>query len=273
MKKNVLLVILILGLVAIAFVKLSKPASTGVIDPTLYVTGSSGKIESIQAMVDGAIKANSVGARPGLSIVVMNNGSLMVDGTISRNNHYPTIAIGMETGTESSKKYLPALTRVMAYLQKHYHVGYVNILGYSSGGSGVLRYLVAYSDDSKYPRVNKFLSLDGQYNGSVQQDGQSYLDAIQHGPAKQSKYYQYWQKNYRKIDSRIQVDFLASNFDPAKETDGVVPWADTFAPINLLVKNSNPVQYHIFKGTPLEHGAVAQNQEAINYVKEFFYGQ
>jgi uncharacterized alpha/beta hydrolase family protein len=177
----------------------------------------------------------------------------------------------MVKGTNNSLKYEGALKAVMTYLAKHYTVSYANVLGYSAGGSGVYRYLIQYGYDRSLPPIKKWVSLDGQYNASTAQPSQTLNDVLANGPKTQTKYYQYWIQNYQKLDSSIQVIFLAGNYDSTKETDGVVPWADTFSVYHLLTKNGNPVEHFIFKGANSYHADVPKNTEAINYVKVFFY--
>ncbi len=239
--------------------------------PSIYITGSSGQISSIDPMVAGMVADKTTKAERGLEIVVNTDNTLKVSGKISARNHYPTIEVGMQKGTNNSLKYEAALKAVMTYLGKHYDIPYANVLGYSAGGSGVYRYLIEYGYDRSLPPVKKFLSLDGQYNASTAQPTQTLDEVLKNGPANQTKFYQYWTQNYKKMDSNIQVVLLAGDNGSKKQTDGVVPWADAFSIYSLLVKNNNPVEHFIFKGTYSDHADVPKNTEAINYVKVFFY--
>lgn len=239
--------------------------------PSIYITGSGGKISSIDPIVQGVISDKTTKAKKGLDIVVNKDNTLKVSGKIDEKNHYPTIEVGMEEGTNNSLKYEAALKSVMTYLGEHYRIPYVNVLGYSAGGSGVYRYLLQYADDSSLPFVEKFVSLDGQYNASTAQPNQTMEDVLKNGPKIKTKFYQYWEENYKKLDSNIQVTFLAGDYDAAKETDGTVPWADTFSVYHFLVKNENPVSYYIFKEPYTKHDQVPKNKQAINYIKTAFY--
>ncbi|WP_252899120.1 alpha/beta hydrolase [Lactococcus fujiensis] len=204
--------------------------------PSIYITGSSGKISSIDPIVRGVIDDKDTKAKRGLEIVVDADNKLTISGKISPMNHYPTIEVGMENGTNNSLKYEAALKSVMTYLSEHYRIPFVNVMGYSAGGSGVYRYLLQYGNDSSLPSVEKFVSLDGQYNASTAQPNQSLEEVLKSGPLIKTKYYQYWEQNYTKLDSNIQVTFLEGAYDIKNETDGVVPWADTFS------------IYHFFSG-------------------------
>ncbi|GBG97121.1 alpha/beta hydrolase [Lactococcus termiticola] len=239
--------------------------------PTIYITGSDGQISSIDPMITEILKDKTVHAERGLEIVVNKDNSLKVSGKLDKRSHNPIIEVGMEKGTNNSTKYEEALHAVMSYLAGKYDVPYVNVMGYSAGGSGVYHYLIDYSFDRSLPPVKKFLSLDGQYNASTAQPDQDYKEVLQTGAKIQSKYYKFWLDNYQKLSPDIQVSFLAGNYNTKEETDGVVPWADTFSVYWLLQKNGNPVSYHIFDGPYSDHAHVAQNEKAINYAKVFFY--
>ena len=239
--------------------------------PSIYITGSSGNISSIDPIVQGVAADKETKAKRGLDIVVKTDNSLEVTGQIDRNNHYPTIEVGMAKGTNNSQKYEAALKSVMTYLGENYRIPYVNVLGYLAGGSGVYRYLLEYGSDTSLPNVEKFVSLDGQYNASTAQPNQTLDDVLKNGPEIKSKYYSYWEQNYSKLDPNIQVTFLAGDYDSQKQTDGVVPWADTFSVYHFLVKNGNPVSNYIFKGANTYHNDVPKNKAAINFIKTAFY--
>lgn len=239
--------------------------------PSIYITGSSGKISSIDPIVAGVTADKSTRAKRGLEIIVNDDQTLQISGQIDKHNPYPTIEIGMQTGTNNSLKYENALRVVMSYLGSHYRVPYVNVLGYSAGGSGVYRYMLEYGQDTNLPTVEKFVSLDGQYNASTAQPDQDYQDVLKNGPKIKTDYYKFWEENYQKLDPNVQVFMLAGDYDDKKQTDGVVPWADTFSIYPLLVKNDNPVTTFIFKGANSDHANVPKNTEAINYIKTVFY--
>jgi uncharacterized alpha/beta hydrolase family protein len=239
--------------------------------PSIYITGSSGAISSIDQIVVGVTADKTTKAERGLEIIVNTDNSLTVKGKIDRMNHYPTIEVGMEKGTNNSLKYESALKSVMTYLGAHYNIPYANVMGYSAGGSGVYRYLLEYGKDTSLPPVEKFVSLDGQYNASTAQPDQTLADVLANGPKIKTKFYQYWEQNYQKLDPNIQVTFLAGDYNNVKQTDGVVPWADTFSIYHYLQKNGNPVSYFIVKGTNTSHVDVPKNMQAINYIKTAFY--
>ena len=192
-------------------------------------------------------------------------------GKIDKRNTYPTIEVGMVKGTNNSLKYEGALKAIMSYLGKHYNIPYANVLGYSAGGSGVYRYLIEYGYDRSLPPIKKWVSLDGQFNASTSQPDQTLAQVLTNGPKVKTKYYDYWLQNYERVDKSIQVVLLAGDYDSEKQTDGTVPWADSFSIYPLLMKNGNSVVHYLIKGKDTSHAEMPHNQQAINYIKVFFY--
>ncbi|KSU06435.1 MAG: alpha/beta hydrolase [Lactococcus lactis] len=241
--------------------------------PTIYITGSSGKATTMNTMINDVTSDKDTRARKGLTIVVdtEKNYSLKVTGTIDKHNSYPTIAVGMVKGTNNSLKYEGSLKAIMSYLGKHYNIPYANVLGYSAGGSGVYRYLTEYGYDRSLPPIKKWVSLDGQFNASTPQPDQTLAQVLTDGPKDKTKYYDYWLENYEHVDKSIQVVLLAGDYDSKKQTDGIVPWADSFSIYPLLMKNGNSVVHYLIKGKNTSHDEMPFNKEAINYIKVFFY--
>ena len=240
--------------------------------PTIYICGSSGYASTMNRMIDSMTSDPVTKAHKGLTIIVQKDNSLKVTGKIAGPGDRPTVAVGMQEGTNNSLKYEAALRAVMGYLGKHYDIGYVNVLGYSAGGAGTYRYLLQYGYDRKLPPVKKFLSLDGQFNASTAQPNQTLEDVLKNGPKVKTKYYKYWMSNYKRLNPAIQVVLLAGEYDDKAQSDGVVPWADTYSLYHLLVKNGNPVEHYMISGGgSTYHTHMPRNREAINYVKVFFY--
>lgn len=248
-----------------------------VIYPTFYVTGSGGDpTGNIDKMISLIENSKDTPMHSGLTIIVdtEHQNQLKISGEITKDNQYPAISIGMVKGTNSSVKYQYALEAVMKYMVQHYKIPSCNMLGYSAGGAGIYRYLINYSKNSSFPKVEKFLSLDGQFNASTGLDqGESLEEVLKNGPQTQTKYYQYWLDNYQKMNPDVEVLLLDGNYDHTNTTDATVPFADAFSIYPLLQKNKNRVNYKIYQSTTKSHGEVTENHKAISLVKTFLYGE
>lgn len=275
---SMLIIGLLIGLIfgGIAGFSLSHPKANKNdkigIYPSIFMTGSDGEISTIDPMVEGLTKMKNARPKRGLQFIVNSDNSLKISGKIEKNNHYPTIEIGMVDGTDNSNKVEAAIIAVLNYLQSHYKVEYYNMLGFSAGGTGVYRYLINHSTDRTLPEVKKWVSLDGQYNASTPlSPGETLDEVLKNGPKNKTKYYLTEENIFHKFDPRVQVAMLAGVYDEAKQTDGVVPWADTFSIYHLLVENGNAVSRFMAKGDNTNHADMPKNKQAIEFVYNFFY--
>lgn len=244
--------------------------------PTLYVTGSDGSTTgNINHMIGGIIKIGNNPAKQGLTILAdtNNNYKLKITGKIDKDNLYPTIAVGMLKGTDNAEIFSNTLRAVMDYLTQNYDVPWCNMFGFSSGATGIYRYLLSYGNDKDFPPVKKFLSLEGEFNERINlQSDETLDDVLANGPQKKSKEYLYWEQNYQKINKDTQVAILIADDKKHPGTDSWIPWADTFAIYHFLTKTGNSVQRYIYPATlPRPHGQACDSPYAQAYVEKFFY--
>ncbi|MDR0297244.1 MAG: alpha/beta fold hydrolase [Streptococcaceae bacterium] len=247
--------------------------SSVAIEPTIFITGSDGKLNTIDPLVQAITNKGRMPARKALSFVVQTDGTVDVSGRISKANIRPAIEVGMEEGTNSGVKQEAALKAVVLYLQQNYNVTALNMVGFSAGGTGVLHYLVDYSNDSKLPPVKKFISLDGQYNASTAQPDQTLDEVLKSGPKVKSQYFAWEEENIQKINPSVKIYLMAGNYKNSNSTDGVVPWADTFSIYYLFKANGNPLVKFTYGGADdvTWHGYVPKNPNAQKFIGPTLY--
>ncbi|MDR0200009.1 MAG: alpha/beta hydrolase [Streptococcaceae bacterium] len=243
------------------------------ITPTLYVTGSSGQVDPINQMMAKLLPITSVPAKEGLTFIVNTEAGmrLSVSGKIDADNRYPIIKVGMTKGTSNGETYSKALYAVVSYLAAHYEVKSMNFLGYSSGGTGVMTYLVDHGTDLALPMVDTFISLDGEYNMETPlQPGETLGDVLSNGPEKITPMYQYIAQRISRMNAHIRVVLLEGDWNSSLQTDSAVPWADDFSIYPLLIKNRNPVSLCLYP-TTTRHGKDTTNDYVVNFVKKTLY--
>ncbi|MDR0297238.1 MAG: alpha/beta hydrolase [Streptococcaceae bacterium] len=271
----VVLLIVLLGTVSIVYLLRHTDAknSAVAIEPTIFITGSDGKLNTIDPLVQAITNKGKIPARKALTFVAQTDGTVVVSGRISKDNVRPAIEVGMEEGTNSGTKQEAALKAVVLYLQQNYNVTSLNMVGFSAGGTGVLHYLIDYSNDTKLPKINKFISLDGQYNASTAQPSQTLDEVLLNGPKIKSQYFAYQVQNIKKINPAVQIYMLAGNYQNSNSTDGVVPWADTFSIYYLFKANGNPLVKYTYNGADdvTWHGYVPKNPEAQRFIGRTLY--
>nr|WP_162472393.1 alpha/beta hydrolase [Lactococcus lactis] len=244
-----------------------------VIYPTIYISGSSGDVLPIDWLFEGLLPIKNVSAQKSLVITsnIAKNYELKVGGQISQDNQYPLIEFGTVKGTDSGALFSAGLQKAIRYLTENYQVPWINLVGYSSGATGAIYYMIDTANKSNFPPVNKYLSLDGEYNKETSlQFGETLTDVLKNGPLVKTAMYQYIAENYNKIPAKIQMLLLEGDFDSNKQTDSAIPWADSFSIYHLFKKNGNEITTTLYP-TTLRHGQDPRNPIAVKYIKNFIY--
>lgn len=245
-----------------------------VIYPTIYISGSGGSVTSIDWLVNRLLPIQNISAQKSLAIIsnIAANYQLKIEGQISKDNQYPLIEFGTGKGTDSGVLFSTGLQKAVAYLTEHYTVPWINLVGYSSGGTGAIYYMIDTANNSNFPPVNKYISLDGEYNKETPlQNGETLANVLESGPPVKTSMYNYIADNYKKISAKTQMLLLEGDFDSNKQTDSAVPWADSFSIYHLFKKNGNEITTTLYP-TTLRHGQDPRNPIAVKYVKNFLYG-
>ena len=244
-----------------------------VIYPTIYISGSSGGVLPIDWLFEGLLPIKNVSAQKSLVITsnIAKNYELKVGGQISQDNQYPLIEFGTVKGTDSGALFSAGLQKAIRYLTENYQVPWINLVGYSSGATGAIYYMIDTANKSNFPPVNKYLSLDGEYNKETSLHfGETLTDVLKNGPLVKTAMYQYIAENYNKIPAKIQMLLLEGDFDSNKQTDSAIPWADSFSIYHLFKKNGNEITTTLYP-TTLRHGQDPRNPIAVKYIKNFIY--
>lgn len=253
----------------------SKKSSSGkpVIYPTIYITGSSGGLTPPDAMVKNLLPIKNLPADKSLQIIsnITKNYDLTVKGEISKDNQYPLIEFATGKGTGSGEPYSVGLQKAISYLSESYDIPWVNMVGYSSGGTGAIYYMIDTVNNPNFPPVNKFVSLDGEYNeGTKLQYGETLTNVLENGPWVKTEMYQYIEDNYEKVSSKTEMMFLEGDYDTKNQTDSAIPWADSFSVYHLFKNNGNEITATLYP-TKTSHAHATENEIAIKYIKNFIY--
>ena len=226
-------------------------------------------------LVQRLLPIENVPAHKSLAITAdtKKNNLLKIEGQISQDNQYPMIEFGTVKGTDSGSIYYSAgLQKVVSYLMQNYQIPWINLVGYSSGGTGAVYYMIDTANNPNFPPVNKYVSLDGEYNKATNlQYGESLTNVLQNGPLIKTQMYQYIEENYERISPKVQMLLLEGDFNSAKQTDSAIPWADSFSIYHLFKNNGNEITSTLYP-TKASHSQAPKNPTVVKYVKNFLYG-
>ena len=154
---------------------------------------------------------------------VQKDYELKVEGNISKDMQYPMIEFGTVAKTDSGSLFSKGLQKAISYLVEHYQVPWINLVGYSSGATGAIYYMIDTADKSNFPPVNKYFSLEGEYNDVTNLvAGETLTDVLKNGPLIKTTMYNYIADNYKKISPKTKMMLLEGDFDTEKQTDSVL---------------------------------------------------
>ena len=245
-----------------------------VIYPTIYIGGSGGNVTSIDWLVERLLPIKNISSQKSLVMTsnITKNYELKVEGQISQDNKYPIIEFATVKGTNSGELFSKGLQKIIVYLTENYQVPWINLVGYSSGATGAVYYMMDTGNNPNFPPVNKYVSLDGEYNNETNlQLGESLSNVLKEGPRVKTEMYQYIADNYQKVSSKTQMLLLEGNFNSEKQTDSAIPWADSFSIYHLFKKNGNEITTTLYP-TKTSHSQAPKNPTVVKYVKKFLYG-
>ncbi|MDR0297237.1 MAG: alpha/beta hydrolase [Streptococcaceae bacterium] len=254
----------------------SLSADKPIITPTIYISGSSGKVDQVDWLIDGIKKQSSVTSTKGqIFRFSTGNNKLTVTGKVDTSDTAPMIefAVG-DPRTSDPTHYSEGIQAMMRYLRENYTIPYVNFVGYSSGATGVLNYMIDTSGNANFPRVKEFISLDGEYNTcKFGYKEQNLTHILTTAPDTKTAMYTYIEKNYQKIDPATKIILMEGHKTNAKGdlTDGTIPWGDTFSIYHLLVANKNAVSIHIYP-TNVAHSQLPKQKDVQTFIKNTLYG-
>lgn len=248
--------------------------SKQVIYPTIYIGGSGGSATDLFDMMAQVAPQEVAKSAPlSFAVDIGRNNALTISGNIAQTNHFPQIDFNTVKGTSAGESYSIALQKMMTYLTQHYRVPAINLVGFSSGGTGALYYMIDTGGNPNFPRVKKFVSLDGEYNSETPlQAGETLAQVLETGPSAQTPMYQYIAKHYQRLSSKTKTLLLMGDYNALMQTDGTVPWADGFSVYHFFKENGNPVTWRIYPSV-VKHVADKNNPTALAYIKTFLFGK
>lgn len=111
-------------------------------------------------LVQRLLPIENVPAHKSLAITadVNKDNLLKIEGQISQDNQYPMIEFGTVKGTDSGSIYSSGLQKVVSYLMQNYQIPWINLVGYSSGGTGAVYYMIDTANNPNFPLlINMYL--------------------------------------------------------------------------------------------------------------------
>lgn len=235
--------------------------------PTVFIHGYGGTVNSFGGMIQRLSSERKT--KKEMLITVQSDGSLKVDGELSKKKDNPSIQVLFTANKDTEWNQTEWIYTVLKYL-KQQGVDQVNLVGHSMGGVSSLRYLTTYGQPNDAPTINKFISIGAPFNDFTE-SSESIDDVLKNGPSVQASRYTDYQNGVANVPSKLPILLVAGKLNKETVTDGTVPLNSALATFSLLKDHGNPIKYQIFTGPNAQHSQLHENLNVDKTVADFLW--
>lgn len=246
-----------------------KSVSTKSAVPTVFIHGYGGTINSFGGMIQRL--SNEGKTKKEMLITVQADGTLNVDGQLSKEKDNPSIQVLFAANKDNEWNQTEWIYNVLKYL-KQQGVDQVNLVGHSMGGVSSLRYLTTYGQPNDASEIKKFIAIGAPFNDfDDTANNQSIDDLLQNGPNTLASRYVDYSKGINNVPNKLPVLLLAGKLNENDMSDGTVPLSSALAAYSLLKTHGNPIDYQIFTGSNAQHSQLHENPAVDKAVANFLW--
>lgn len=235
--------------------------------PTVFIHGYGGTINSFGGMIQRLSSERKTTKE--MLITVQSDGSLKVDGDLSKKKDNPSIQVLFTANKDTEWNQTEWIYTVLKYL-KQQGVEQVNLVGHSMGGVSSLRYLTTYGQPNDASTINKFISIGAPFNDFTE-SSESIDDVLRNGPSVKAGRYIDYQNGIANVPNKLPILLLAGKINQETVTDGTVPLNSALATFSLLKDHRNPIKYQIFTGPNAQHSQLHENLNVDKTVVDFLW--
>ena len=235
--------------------------------PTVFIHGYGGTINSFGGMIQRLSSERKTTKE--MLITVQSDGSLKVDGDLSKKKDNPSIQDLFTANKDTEWNQTEWIYTVLKYL-KQQGVEQVNLVGHSMGGVSSLRYLTTYGQPNDASTINKFISIGAPFNDFTE-SSESIDDVLRNGPSVKAGRYIDYQNGIANVPNKLPILLLAGKINQETVTDGTVPLNSALATFSLLKDHGNPIKYQIFTGPNAQHSQLHENLNVDKTVVDFLW--
>ncbi|GAA6114068.1 alpha/beta hydrolase [Apilactobacillus apinorum] len=285
-KTNVILIIatVIVAFFAIFFairsdnLLMSKSDKSVVNTPTLFVHGLGGSIKSTDHL---ATIASRDGGQRSLIIYVDKNGQIQHKGKIKSSARKPIIQVIFQRKFTSVNKQVSWFHEILQILRAQYGFTTYNVVGHSTGAVTALDTAAKYNNDSDMPKLQKFVSIAGPYDGIMKLSNNG-VDNYVNSKGQPSVYseenkwfpsYQTLINDCKNFPKNVSVLNIYGNDNRKNDSDGVVSVASAKSLKYLVAKRVKNYDEIPVTGTNGQHSRLHHNIFVDHIIARFLFDE
>lgn len=241
--------------------------------PTFYLHGYAGTGNSMKLLVNAAYQLDN--EKDVVRARVSRNGMVTFEGNLNFNAKNPIIDIILEDNTNKDlNKNAQWIRNVIIATMTQYHFNKFNFVAHSMGNQSFSYYMLNYGDDLHLPKLNKQVSLAGNFNGEVDINGLDLNITLnnQGKPNLMLKDYKDILPMKHEYPKDAHVLNIYGDIGDGTHSDGRVTNVSSKSLEYLL--GDHIASYETFKvtGPQAEHSELHDNQIVIDKINTFLWG-
>lgn len=216
--------------------------------PTIFIPGYGGNRTSFDGMLDRLDEFDL--AKRAYIPYIEENGKIEMDKVAGFTEHNPTVQLLFQANQNPPLE-VKQMYAFMQLLKQKYGIEEVNMVGHSTGATMTYDYLVKYPNDDSVPKVNKFVSIAGDF------------------PIKPSSH---MLASGKKLPKNLEVLNIGGNMWDT-DSDGMVKMSEVLTLKKLVTGHVKSYKLVVIDGGVLDafHLSLHENPEVDKLTIEFLY--
>ncbi|GAF41978.1 hypothetical protein FC83_GL002685 [Agrilactobacillus composti DSM 18527 = JCM 14202] len=243
--------------------------------PTLYIHGFGGGPGSSNHMIAAVEKSNA--GKKVFTATVQADGQVTLQGKWDNQQVNPLVQVLFKNNRSHNEADGPRwIKSVVILLQKKYHIKAFNIVAHSRGTVNTIDYLYDYGQDTKLPKLQKYVSMAGIYNGLRGFGGNN----ISNSPLSKTGKPETMSPEFKKL-TKLRTDLptnlailnIYGNLEDGSHSDGRVQNNSSKALKYLVSPRAKSYQELEFKGKKAQHSQLHENAAVDRAIIKFLFSK
>lgn len=237
------------------------------ITATYFLHGAQSNSHAEQYMVNGALQAKA--ADQVINVNVSMTDQVTFYGSFTKKAKHPIIEVNYQRNTSVHPNDVKA---VLLAVERKYGYHRANLVGHSMGNLLIANYLNDYYKDKKLPRIEKLVSIAGDYNGWLGESPASDSPLKKNGqPLHESNTFKQLLGLRKHYPRQIKVLNIYGNLENGTHSDGLVAISSARCYRYLINDRAKSYREIEIKGPNAGHSHLHHNPLVNHFLIKFLW--
>lgn len=240
--------------------------------PTFYVHGFQGSAKSTNTLIEHATK--QADAHKVLVATVASDGTINYSGEWHQGRTNPIIQVVFTNNIALYSTQSAWLLTIIQTLARRYHFNQYNVVAHSAGNVATVNMLMTANKPSDFPKIEKFVSIAGCYNGIIGEDDQANQNYfLKDGePALQHSAYQMLAAEKQNFPDNVSILNIVGDLDDGSNSDELVSNVSARSLKPLISGHHARYTEKDFYGAKAQHSQLHENSKVATVVDQYLWG-